>query len=257
MRKIAITLAAAAAVLPLLAACQSSSTTAAKPSASAAGPSSSATPSATAYDPKIDPATFTTTITNPYFPLKPGTKAIYDGTKDGVPQHVEVSVLPTTRTILGVRCVVVSDVVTSKKALAEKTTDWYAQDAQGNVWYFGEDSKDYTNGVVTSTHGTWEAGVDNAKPGIIMQANPQPGDFYRQEYRPKVAEDIAKIIQLNATLRLPARTYTNVLVTEDRDPLNPDLIQHKSYAPGIGMIKTERLGNNHHELLQLTKIVAG
>ena len=136
-----------------------------------------------AYDPKIDPATFSRTITNRYWPLQPGRTWVFTGTKDGAPERVEVAVTRQHKRVLGVDCVVVSDIVTSNHTLTEKTTDWYAQDAKGSIWYFGEDTKEYKNGVVTSTQGTWKAGVDGAKPGIAVQGTPTVGRFYRQEYR--------------------------------------------------------------------------
>ena len=138
------------------------------------------------YAPKIDPANFADKVTNPHFPLKPGTAFIYAGKRDGAPRRMEVTVTNETKVIMGVRCIVVRDVVTTSTELVEKTTDWYAQDAEGNVWYFGEDTAEYKHGKVTSTAGTWTAGVDGALPGIIMKASPKVGDGYRQEYRPGV-----------------------------------------------------------------------
>jgi hypothetical protein len=152
---------------------------------------------------------------------------------------------------MGVGCVVVSDIVTSNNTLVEKTTDWYAQDDRGNVWYFGEDSEEYTNGVVTSTQGTWEAGVDGAQPGIVMQAHPRVGMAYRQESRPGVAEDRAKILRLGAARRVPLGSYDHVLLTYDTDPLNPDKIERKWYARGVGMIAAVRQGSAHHESIAL------
>jgi hypothetical protein len=198
----------------------------------------------------IDPAAFATRVTNAYFPLRPGTVRTYDGTRDGAPEHVQVTVTRGTRTIAGVRCVVVSDIVTSNNTLVEKTTDWYAQDRAGNVWYFGEDSAEYRNGVVTSTQGTWEAGVDNAQPGIVMPARPVVGRQYRQEFRPGVAEDMATIERLDDRYG----PYRTVLRTYDTDPLNPDKIEHKWYAPGVGMVSAIRQGSAHHEKIELTSV---
>jgi len=123
------------------------------------------------YNPIIDSADFVTEIDNLYFPLKPGTTFIYRGeTEEGV-QRNEVVVTNQTKTILGVLTTVVWDRVWDEDdELVEETYDWYAQDKDGNVWYFGEDSKEYESGVVVSTAGSWEAGVDGAKPGIIMEA---------------------------------------------------------------------------------------
>jgi hypothetical protein len=203
------------------------------------------------YHPKIDPAKFTNHITNPYWPMKPGATWTYVGRKDGAPERVVVTVSHATKTIMGVRCVVVTDVVTTNSTLAEKTTDWYAQDAAGNLWYFGEDSKDYKNGVVVSTAGTWEAGVDGALPGVIIQAHPRLGVTYRQEYRPGVALDKAKAIAIGATERTPAGTFRDVVITLDTDPLNPAKVEHKSFARGVGPVHVKRRGSAHTEEIKL------
>jgi hypothetical protein len=209
------------------------------------------------YNPVIDPAKFSDKITNPLFPLLKGRTLIYDGTKDGKPEHVEMTVGKGTRKVTGVPCVIITDIVTINGALEEKTVDWYSQDADGNVWYFGEDSKDYANGAVVSTAGTWEAGVDNAKPGIIMKAVPKPGDFYRQESRPGVAEDRAKILRTDTTVKVPYGDLKRVLTTFDTDPLNPDKVENKWYAPGLGLVKADRIGSSHTEHIALTSVKNG
>jgi hypothetical protein len=206
------------------------------------------------YHPRVDPAQFTDTITNRYFPLVPGTVMVYEGTRDGVRLRIELTVTNETKDILGVRTVVVRDIVSG--ALDERTSDWYAQDAAGNVWYFGEDTKEYTNGVVSSTAGTWEAGVDAALPGIIMQASPTQGQAYRQEYRPTHAEDVAMIKQLGASAEVPAGRYSDVLVTNDRDLLDLNKDEDKYFAPGVGMVKLGGLVNGHREDVWLVSILA-
>lgn len=226
--------------------------------AGTAGGSAGAAPTTAAaapYHVTVDPRAFSAHITNPWFPLAPGTTRVFDGTKDGAPEHVEVTVLRATRTILGVACVVVSDIVTSNDTLVEKTTDWYAQDRAGSVWYFGEDSKEYRNGVVSSTQGSWEAGVDNAQPGIVMQAHPRPGVAYRQEFRPGVAEDMAKVLGVATTMRVPAGLFRNAVLTLDTDPLNPDKVERKWYAPGLGLIAASRTSSAHHEDIKLVKVM--
>jgi hypothetical protein len=154
---------------------------------------------------------------------------------------------------MGVNCVVVQDVVTAAGSLHEKTTDWYAQDASGNVWYFGEDTAEYENGVVINTKGTWEAGVDGAKPGIVMKAVPVVGDFFRQEYRPGIALDIAQILATDATTSVPAGTYDKLVVTLDKNPLDPSKIEHKFFAEGIGFVRAELQGGGHLEITGLVK----
>lgn len=207
------------------------------------------------YNPVIDPANFVGEITNPYFPLKPGTVFIYEGDRDGARRRDEMTVTAETKVIMGVPCIVVRDVSSTDTEMVEKTVDWYAQDKEGNVWYFGEDTAEYANGKVTSTAGTWMAGVDGALPGYIMKAAPKAGEGYRQEYRPGVAEDYAKVVQLDATAEGPTGKYTNVLVTEDTDLLDKTKLEHKYFAPGVGFIATEGMVNGHHEIRKLKAIL--
>jgi uncharacterized protein YceK len=206
------------------------------------------------YHPKVDPAQFTDRITNKYFPLVPGTVMVYEGKRDGLPLRIELTVTNETKDIMGVRTIVVRDIVSG--ALDERTSDWYAQDASGNVWYLGEDTKEYTNRVVSSTAGSWEAGVDGAQPGIIMQAGPVQGDAYRQEYRPTVAEDVALIKQAGTSAEVPAGRYSDVLVTNDRDLLDLNKDEDKYFAPGVGLVKLGGLVNGHREEVWLVSILA-
>ena len=120
--------------------------------------------------------------------------------------------------------------------MAEDTFDWFAQDKDGNVWYFGEDSKEYEDGKVVSTEGSWESGVDGAKPGIVMKANPQVGDAYRQEYYEDEAEDMAEVVSLNEAVSVPQGSFENCLKTKEWTPLEPDIVENKYYAPGVGLV---------------------
>jgi hypothetical protein len=135
-----------------------------------------------------------------------------------------------------VKCVVVNDKAWKNGKLIEQTYDWHAQDKEGNVWYFGEDTKEYKNGKVTSTKGSWEAGVDGAKPGIIMEAHPKVGQSYRQEYYEGEAEDMAKVQSLNESLTVPYGSFDHVLVTKEWTPLEPSYHEHKYYARGVGQV---------------------
>ena len=147
----------------------------------------------------IDPADFVTAIDNPYFPLTPGTTMIFEGSADDMPIRVETTVTHETKTIMGVECVVVRDLGYEDGELTEDTIDWYAQDKEGNVWYFGEYSESIENGEVVDTHGSWEAGVDGAMPGVIMWADPKVGEPYSQEVAPGVAEDMAQVVRTGET----------------------------------------------------------
>src|SRR5215213_1077676 len=189
-----------------------------------------------AYAPHINPSDFTTKIDNKYFPLKPGTTFVYQGNSGGNQQRDVMSVTHSTKQIMGVKCVVVDDRVWAHAKLSEKTFDYYAQDKKGNVWYFGENSKEYKNGKV-STESSWEAGKDGAEPGIIMQAHPKVGQTYRQEYLKGVAEDMAKVLDLNGSVKVPYSSFNHVLVTKEWSPLEPGVVAHKYYAAGGGDVK--------------------
>jgi len=177
-------------------------------------------------------------IDNRYFPLMPGTAFIYQGgTKGGIERN-EVYVTHQTKQILGVICTEVRDRVSVDGKLVEETLDWYAQDKDGNVWCFGEEAKEYENGVVVSTEGSWEAGIDGAKPGIIMEANPQIGGSYRQEYYKGKAEDMATVLSLNESVSVPYGSFKNCLKTKDFTPLEPGIIENKYYSAGVGVVLT-------------------
>ena len=188
------------------------------------------------YSPNIDPANFTTRIDNKYFPLKPGTTYVYEGKTEEGTERNEVTVTDDTRRVMGVECVVIRDKVFLDGGLIEDTFDWYAQDKKGNVWYFGENTKEYQNGKVESTQGSWEAGVDGAKPGIYMQADPKAGETYRQEYYEGKAEDMAKVLSLDESATVPYGSFDHLLMTRDWNPLEPGVIEQKYYAPGIGNV---------------------
>jgi hypothetical protein len=186
---------------------------------------------------QIDPGNFVREVTNPYFPLTPGTTYTYRGESEGVPTRNVTTVTSDTKVILGVTTIVVHDQAYEDKVLIEDTFDWYAQDVDGNVWYFGEDTKELDEkGNVISTEGSWEAGVNGAEPGIIMLANPKKGDKYQQEFAPGVAEDMAQVIGFEASFCVQYGCFENVLVTKEWTPLERGVIEYKYYAPGVGFI---------------------
>jgi len=191
------------------------------------------------YEPAIEPARFVSGVTNAYFPLPVGARWAYQGRGDAEGEVDTVEVMDATKTVMGVACVVVHDEVSRDGELVEVTDDYYAQDVDGNVWYFGEATAEYSNGEMTSTAGSWEGGVDGALPGIIMLAEPVIGVTYRQEFYAGEAEDVARAVEAGAAAEAPLGRYTDVLVTEDWTPLEPDLVEHKSYAPHIGLVKEE------------------
>ena len=193
-------------------------------------------PQQQAYAPHINSSELTTKIDNKYFPLKPGTTFVYQGKSAGNAERDVMGVTHSTKKVMGVKCVVVDDRVWAHGNLTEKTFDYYAQDKKGNVWYFGENSKEYKNGKV-STQGSWEAGKNGAKPGIIMQSHPKMGQSYRQEYKKGSAEDMAKVLELNGSAEVPYGSFDHVLVTKEWSPLEPGVVEHKSYAAGVGDVK--------------------
>jgi len=207
----------------------------------------------TSYNPEISSADFTnsTSLTNPYFQYQPGKKYIYEGqTEDGF-EHTEDSLLGETKQIMGINCATVQDKVWLDGKLEEFTYDWYAQDNSGNVWYFGEDVTSYSaDGSVKDHEGAWEAGVDGAKPGYAMLADPQLGNEYRQEYYFNVAEDEAMVIEKGLTVTVPYGTFKNCIKIKETTVLEPDVIGYKYYSPGIGQVSEEE-GNSLSKLIKI------
>jgi hypothetical protein len=217
----------------------------------------------TTYNPVIDPANFVTGVDNQYMPLMPGTTFHYLNTiTEGTTvteQDITLTTTHDTKVILGVTCVVVHDLVTihGTTTILEDTLDWYAQDKDGTVWYFGEDTKKYENGVgPADTEGSWEAGVNGAKPGIVMHGHPE--DFinvvYRQEYLPGVAEDKTEVLSINESVTVPAGTFTNCVLTKDYSDIEPGVTEHKYFSPGVGQVSTVMVqgGNEEEALVNIT-----
>ena len=205
------------------------------------------------YDPVIVPTNFVGTIDNPFYPLVPGTTFIYVGTIEGAVESNVVAVTHNTKVILGVKCIEVRDTVFTDGVLTEDTLDWFAQDKDGNVWYFGENTHELDGNEITNIDGSFKAGVDGAKPGIVMKANPAVGDFYRQEFDLDNAEDLAEVLSLTNTVPVPYGTFPGCLKTEETTPLEPDARENKFYAPGIGPILTmDLVGDETLPLVQIT-----
>jgi hypothetical protein len=205
------------------------------------------------YAPKIDPANFVAAIDNKYLPYKPGTRIHFAGVRGKTRQTDDQVVLHRTTRILGVRSRVVRDTVSEHGRAVERTDDWYAQDKQGNVWYMGEDSFELKNGHFVKASDSWRSGVNGAQPGIIMPADPRPGDAYRQEYYPPgKALDEARVLRLSGSLTVPYGSFKHVLITSERSPAEPQT-EHKYYAPGVGEI-AERVVKGHHEEFKLVSV---
>ncbi len=188
---------------------------------------------------RLDPAKFTTKIDNPYWPMTPGSRWVSRETDEqGHRQRVDVTVTSQTKLIAGVTARVVHDVVTEKGRVVEDTFDWYAQDTAGNVWYLGEDTKEYGKGKVVSTRGSWEAGIHGAQAGVIVPAHPRAGLTYREEYSRGEAEDSARILSVDEQAEVPFGHFTRALLIKDFTPLEPDVVEYKLYARRVGPVLT-------------------
>jgi hypothetical protein len=187
----------------------------------------------------LDPALFEgVPLDHPFWPMSVGSHWVYAETHgEGNEQQVEVTVLDETKDILGIQATVVHDIVTLDGKAIEDTLDWYAQDLSGNLWYLGEDTKEYQEGVVVSTKGSWVAGVDGAQAGIILPANPEVGMNYRQEYYAGRAEDAAEVLGLDERVEVPAGMFEGCLKTRDFTPLDPGVEEEKYYARGVGPVQ--------------------
>jgi hypothetical protein len=199
----------------------------------------------------LDAGDFVERIDHPYWPMTLGNKWVYR--EDGA--RVEVTVTDRTKEILGIQATVVHDVVTEDGELVEDTYDWYAQDEDGNLWYLGEATKEYEDGKVKSTEGSWEAGVDGAEAGVLLPGDPKAGMRYRQEYYEGEAEDAGEILRLDATAEVPFGSFDGVLQTKDTTPLEPDVVEHKFYAEDVGPVLAVAVsgGGGREELISFTR----
>ena len=224
-------------------------------------------PSASAELPQGDdpvdlkPGDFTTEIDNRYWPMEPGTQWTYRETGgDGDEFTVVVTVTTDTKEIAnGVTARVVRDSVWRGEEIVEDTFDWYAQDADGNIWYLGEDTAEFENGEVVSREGSFEAGVDGALPGIAMPAEPRPGLSYRQEYLKGEAEDNGEVLSVTEQAEVPYGHADDVLLTRDTITIEPDVLEYKLYAPGVGPVLTLGVsgGSGREELIGVEQVPDG
>jgi len=205
----------------------------------------------------LDPAHFSTRITNPWWPMRPGSRWVYRETDaDGGRQRDVVTVTHRTRQIAnGVTARVVRDVATEDGELVESTEDFYAQDRRGNVWYLGEVTAEYENGRVVSREGSFEAGVGGAEAGVIMPAHPRPGLRYRQEYFEGHAEDRARVISLREQAGVPYGHFRHVLMTREDNPLEPRALEFKFSARGVGPVLAVSVsgGSDREELVRFRR----
>src|SRR5262245_24069706 len=217
------------------------------------GASSAASACGTSYAPVLDPAHFVTVIDNPYFPLPVGRQLVYTGVKDGQTQTDTVIVTDQKKVILGIPTTVVSDIATHDGTVLEKTFDFYAQDDQGNVWYLGEDTTAFLPNGKSDTSGSFLAGLNGAQPGIIMEADPQIPDAYRQECAAGQAEDTAWVVGTSGSASVPYGKVRNVLTTLESTRLEPGAYDEKVYGPGLGIV-SERALTGPNEFAQLGSV---
>lgn len=202
------------------------------------------------YNPVIVTSNFVEKIDNPYFTLIPGKKFVYESTGEDK-ERIEIEVTSDIKEILGIKTTVVRDRVYKNSELFEDTFDYYAQDKSGNVWYFGEETKEYESGSV-STKGSWEAGVNGAKPGIIMKSDPKVGDSYRQEYYKGEAEDMADVVAVEKTVITQLKKHHNCLQTRDWSLIDQMANEYKYYCPDAGFLVLEEsiTGDSKIELVE-------
>jgi hypothetical protein len=208
------------------------------------------------YHPRIDPAQFSATVTSPLFPLIPGRTLVYTGVKDRK-SAVDV-VVPSrdTRVVDGVRTRIVEDRLFLDGVLEERTSDYYAQDRCANVWYFGEDTAELDeHGRVISTEGSFHAGIDGAQPGVYIQADPQLGRWFRQEWYRGQAEDTYRAVDRSTSIRVPYGLFNRAVRTEERTALEPNVIDGKWYVRGIGEVKETSL-QGPQETLVLSAVLS-
>ena len=208
------------------------------------------------YHPQIDPKNFSPNVDNPYFPLKPSTTLVYTGTKDGTTALDLFAVSTRTAVIDGVTTRVVEDRMYLDNVLEERTTDYYAQDRCGNVWYFGEDTAELDSKMrVVSTEGSFHAGVAGAQPGVFMQARPEVGRRFRQEWSKGHAEDQYRVVDLSARVKVPFGRFHDALRTEESTSLEPDVLDNKYYIKGVGEVKEVAMKGPVEEL-DLVEIIS-
>lgn len=196
-------------------------------------------------DETANPKDFGTTINNPWHPLIPGTIMRYEGTKEDKPATQVLTVTGRTKTINGVRCVVVEDIMSLAGKPADKTTGYFAQDKAGNVWTFGEDVQEFdSKGNISKTEG-WHAGIDGAKPSIVMEAQPAKGRTLINAY----TNDRAEVVSLAKPVKVPFGSYKDALLMKEWTPDEPDVLTNTYYVKDIGAVREVAVKGDSEEFL--------
>jgi hypothetical protein len=201
------------------------------------------------------PADFSTRIDNRYWPMVPGTRWTY---REGAERSVVTVTRETKRIADGVTARVVRDTAAKGGEIVEDTFDFYAQDRRGTIWYLGEDTGEFEHGRLQTKEGSFEAGVDGARPGIVMPAHPRAGMRYRQELYKGHAEDRGEVLSTRELAETPFGAFKRVLLTKETDRLEPDVLEYKLYAPGVGPVLSLLVsgGSEREELLAMDKAPA-
>lgn len=210
---------------------------------------------------ELDPADFSPEVTNRYWPMEAGTRWTFrEVDEEGTELEVVVTATSETKEIAnGITARVVRDTVSEDGQVIEDTRDWYAQDSAGSVWYMGEDTAEFDKGKLTTSKGSFEAGVDGALPGIVLPAEPADGMTYRQEYYEGEAEDNGEILAVGEQVEVAAGHYEDALMTKDTNALEPKVLEVKMYAPGVGPVLALGIsgGGDREELLRVEQVSAG
>lgn len=204
------------------------------------------------YRPVIVAANFTHVVRNPYFPLVPGTTAIFSEQYGREKRENRVAVTHETKTVMGVKCVVVRDTVTLDGVMKEDARTYFAQDKQGAVWFFGEAAKEFLSFGRVGTVGSWEAGVNGAQPGIVMPARPAVGERFRQEFLANVAEDIGQIAALGEAMTVPFGAFIGCVRIREWSMLESGT-SRKWYAKGVGLVRAESTDGEVSTLISVTR----
>jgi hypothetical protein len=203
------------------------------------------------YAPDVDAADLSPDITNPLFPAPAGATWTYQAVSEDGTERTEISVEAEPVDVNGVAAREVRDTVYLDDEMIEDTRDWFAQDSAGNVWYLGEDTAEYENGMLVTTEGSWAWGENDALPGVIMLGEPQVGALYRQEFLADEAEDYGEVVALDQSVEVPAGSFTGCVKTRDRSAIEPAADEFKYYCPGVGTVLTEE-GDTRDELIEYT-----
>ena len=189
-----------------------------------------------AYNPQIDPASFSATVTNKYFPVTTGTRSVFEGPSSDGAVKIEIAPTGETKTIQGVNTAEVKSVTTVADKVVDNSWDYFSQDTEGNVWYFGHTSQKLENDQVTEVD-SWMAGVDGAQAGTIMKAEPKVADLYRKAYAIQVDEGLGEVQAIDESVTVPAGAYTQVVKTKNTDAIDPGSEETIFYAPDVGPVQ--------------------